>query len=180
METHSITVLCAKYIFCISVSEEYLTTCVLTFLFLGFSITDLCQQGFLPYSCTFCIEFTKETVTYDSACATTALVEVESSNEMELLHRYMEVFNISTVWVKSNKTRMNGGCSEECCSALQLDPLELISVDCDTKLSAICSTDLNGKSYMYMMLYSKLIQLYDLHVLVFMQLSLWMKDLEKS
>ena len=107
----------------------------------------------MPYTCTSCIDFTKEKLAFDKTCTApdTVLVKVENDEQMEVLRRYMEIFNQSKVWVDHNKTTMmNDDCSEHCCVALQLDPYKPVTVDCSTELSAICSTEVDGKFITHM------------------------------
>lgn len=123
---------------------------LVTHSLLGLSIAQLCPSEFMPYTCTSCIDFTKEKLAFDKTCTApdTVLVKVENDEQMEVLRRYMEIFNQSKVWVDHNKTTMmNDDCSEHCCVALQLDPYKPVTVDCSTELSAICSTEVDALDF---------------------------------
>ena len=122
-----------------------------------------CLPGYRPFTCTLCIQFTKNELAFslntcDSLAGTLLqMIEVEK----DVLQRYMEVYSRPLYWTGYkliNETAVvpgtNNGISlvgspncSNCCVAWQLDPYGPIALECDKILPAICTISLNCKCF---------------------------------
>ena len=138
----------------------------LCYIHVGFCLANLCPQGYRPYTCSSCVNFTKNVQAFsNSPCeGNGTLVQIEDPAQLDTLQRYVDVLDHDRYWIgyeikngaaKSVSsstesslvtTLLNSqtqSCTENCCVAVQSDGL--ISVKCDEELPYMCSVTINCK-----------------------------------
>ena len=139
-----------------------------------------CLCDYRPYTCTSCIQFTKDDLEFSTNTCKHGILFQEENVDDKILLRYMEVYKAPGYWtgyvINSGKILTNstvstqvsvslldsGNCTgNDCCVAWQLNPFGPIALDCDTKLPAICTTSVTCEFlhnytcvYMYMCILS--------------------------
>ena len=125
-------------------------------------MADGCEPGYKPYTCTVCVQFTNDEQVYSHGVCNSPGVFIQMEGvQSEILKRYMEVYGGPQYWTgyefNSGKAVVPGtnisinvpiyhspSCNgSSCCVAWQLEPFGLISLDCEKKIPAICTTSRN-------------------------------------
>ena len=139
-----------------------LSTCMYS-LCTGVCMPNTCLHGFRPYTCTLCIQFTKNELAFSSNICDSlggGLLQMTEAGD-NVLRRYMEVYNRTLYWtgyelengeaVVPGTSRgiplMESSNCSNCCVAwlLRGDDTGPIALECNKTLPAICTTPLNCK-----------------------------------